>query len=52
MAQVIGWLEQLGFCAINTCQTIFKQPKEMTAVEPAKDAYGEGGFVVIAAQKR
>ena len=51
VAQVIGWLKQLGFGAIKTCQTIFKLPKEMTAVEPVKDGYGEGGFVVIAAQK-
>lgn len=51
VAQVIGWLKQLGFGAIKTCQTIFKLPKEMTAVEPVKDGYGEGGFVVISAQK-
>jgi len=51
VAQVIGWLKQLGFGAIRTCQTIFKPPKEITAVEPVKDGYGEGGFVVIAAQK-
>ena len=51
VTQVIDWLMQLGFGAIKTCQTIFKLPKEMTAVEPVKDGYGEGGFVVIAAQK-
>jgi ubiquinone/menaquinone biosynthesis C-methylase UbiE len=51
VAQVVGWLTQLGFGTIKTCQTIFKPPKEMTAVEPAKDGYGEGGFVVIAGQK-
>lgn len=51
VAQVIDWLKQLGFGAIKTCQTIFKLPKEITAVEPIKDGYGEGGFVVIAAQK-
>ena len=51
VTQVINWLMQSGFDAIKTCQTIFKLPKEMTAVEPAKDGYGEGGFVVVAAQK-
>ena len=51
VAQVINWLVQSGFGAIKTCQTIFKLPKEMTAIEPVKDGYGEGGFVVIAAQK-
>jgi ubiquinone/menaquinone biosynthesis C-methylase UbiE len=51
VAQVINWLMQLGFGAIKTCQTIFKLPEEMTAIEPVKDGYGEGGFVVIAAHK-
>jgi ubiquinone/menaquinone biosynthesis C-methylase UbiE len=51
VSQVVGWLTQLGFDTIKTCQTIFKLPKEMTAVEPVKDGYGEGGFAVIAAQK-
>ena len=51
VTQVIDWLMQSGFGAIKACQTIFKLPKEMTAVEPVKDGYGEGGFVVIAAQK-
>jgi hypothetical protein len=52
VAQVISWLKQLGFDEIKTRQTILKPPKEMTAVEPVKDGYGEGGFVVIAAQKK
>ncbi|MGZ8886339.1 MAG: class I SAM-dependent methyltransferase [Halobacteriota archaeon] len=51
VAQVISRLKQLGFGAIKTRQTILKPPREMTAVEPVKDGYGEGGFVVIAAQK-
>ncbi|MGA9079843.1 MAG: class I SAM-dependent methyltransferase [Halobacteriota archaeon] len=49
--QVINWLMQSGFGAIKTRQTIFKLPKDMTAIEPVKDGYGEGGFVIIAAQK-
>jgi ubiquinone/menaquinone biosynthesis C-methylase UbiE len=51
VTQVIEWLKRSGFGEIKTCQTIFKLPREMTAVEPVKDGYGEGGFVVIAAQK-
>ncbi len=51
VAQVVDWLSQLGFGTIKTCQTIFKPPNEMNAVEPVKDGHGEGGFVVIAAQK-
>jgi ubiquinone/menaquinone biosynthesis C-methylase UbiE len=49
--QVIEWLKRSGFGEIKTRQTIFKLPREMTAVEPVKDGYEEGGFAVIAAQK-
>jgi ubiquinone/menaquinone biosynthesis C-methylase UbiE len=51
VTEVIEWLKRSGFGEIKTRQTIFKPPKEMTAVEPVKDGYGDGGFVVIAAQK-
>lgn len=50
--QVLGWLEKLGFEHIKTCQTIFKNPKIITTIEPVKEGYGEGGFVVIAARRR
>jgi ubiquinone/menaquinone biosynthesis C-methylase UbiE len=51
VTQVIEWLRDLGYEIIRTCQTIFKNPEEMTALEPIKDGHGEGGFVVISAQK-
>ena len=51
VTQVIEWLTRLGFGTIKTCQTVFENPEEMAALEPVKDGYGEGGFVVIAAQK-
>lgn len=51
VTQVIEWLTRLRFGAINTCQTIFKNPEKMTAPEPIKEGHGKGGFVVIAAQK-
>jgi SAM-dependent methyltransferase len=51
VTQVKEWLTHLGFGAITTCQTIFKNPEEMTAAEPVKEGYGEGGFAVLAAQK-
>lgn len=51
VTQVTEWLTRLGFGAIRTCQTIFKNPEEMTVLEPAKEGYGKGSFVVIAAQK-
>lgn len=40
VTQVIEWLKGLGFGGITTCQTIFKNPEEMTALEPTKDGYG------------
>jgi ubiquinone/menaquinone biosynthesis C-methylase UbiE len=51
VAQVIKWLREFGYGTIRTCQTIFKNPEEMTAIDPMKDGHGEGGFVVISAQK-
>ena len=52
VTQVISWLKQLEFGAIKTCQTIFKLPREMTAIEPVKDGYGEGGFVLFQHKRR
>ncbi|MBO8181603.1 MAG: class I SAM-dependent methyltransferase [Archaeoglobus sp.] len=49
--EVINWLEELGFKDIRTCQTIFKDPRKVNSIEPVREGYGEGGFVVIAAQK-
>jgi len=49
VTQVIEWLKKVGYNTIRTCQTIFKNPEEMTALEPIKD--GNGGVVVISAQK-
>jgi ubiquinone/menaquinone biosynthesis C-methylase UbiE len=44
-------LKRSGFGDIKTRQTIFKRSEEMTAIERVEDGYGNGGFVVIAAQK-
>jgi len=49
--RVLAWLEQLDFGHLQTCQTIFQELPAITAVEPVRPNYGEGGFVVIAAQK-
>jgi ubiquinone/menaquinone biosynthesis C-methylase UbiE len=51
VTQVIEWLKRSGFGEIKTRQTIFKLPKGITAVEPVKGGYEEGGFAVIAAPK-
>jgi len=49
--QVLDWLKNFEFEHIKTCQTIFKNPKKITAIEPVKEGHGEGGFNVISAQK-
>lgn len=49
--QVVEWLRELGYGNIKICQTIFKNPKEINAIESIKEGYGEGGFVVIKANK-
>jgi ubiquinone/menaquinone biosynthesis C-methylase UbiE len=49
--QVLAWLRKSGYGHIRICQTIFKNPEKITAIEPVKDGYGRGGFVVISAQK-
>jgi ubiquinone/menaquinone biosynthesis C-methylase UbiE len=49
--EVVEWLRNIGYQGIKICQTIFKNPEEITAIEPIKEGYGEGGFVVISIQK-
>jgi len=51
VTQVIEWLTKVGYNTIRTCHTIFKNPEEITSLEPVKEGYGEGGLVVISAQK-
>ncbi len=52
VSQVLEWLRVQEFANIRTCQTIFKNPEEINAVEPVNDGYGEGGFVAVCAQKK
>ncbi|RCV63579.1 Ubiquinone/menaquinone biosynthesis C-methylase UbiE [Methanophagales archaeon] len=47
---VLEWVRKLGYGHIRICQTIFKNPEKITAIEPVKDGYGSGCFVVISAQ--
>ncbi|OGS40655.1 MAG: hypothetical protein A3K77_04310 [Euryarchaeota archaeon RBG_13_31_8] len=49
--QIIKQLRELKYNNIKTCQTLFKNPKNITDVEPIKKGYGDGGFVVISAQR-
>ena len=48
---ILEWLLKLGFGNIATGQTIFQELPSITALEPLREKHGEGGFVVIAAQK-
>lgn len=49
--QVLAWLADLGFLPPQACQTLFQPLAVITRPEPVRDGYGEGGFVVLAAQK-
>ncbi len=45
--EVVFQLEKSGFKHFNFTQTLFKPLKEITAIEPIKNGYSEGSFVVI-----
>ncbi len=49
VSQVISWLKEMGFKDIKVYQTIFKDPKAISSLEPIAEGYGKGGFVVIRA---
>lgn len=49
--QVLEWLKISGYHDIHILQTIFRKPQEIIALEPIKEGYGEGLFVVISTQK-
>jgi SAM-dependent methyltransferase len=49
-AEIISLLEQNQFTNIQTVQTVFGNLAEITAIQPYKNGYGEGGFVVIKAE--
>ena len=49
--EVVPNLKKSGFGNFNFTQTIFHNPVEITDIEPIKEGYGEGSFVVIGAVK-
>ncbi len=49
--RVLNWLKISGYNHIHVLQTIFKKPEEIIVLEPIREGYGEGLFVVISAQK-
>ncbi|WP_148705636.1 class I SAM-dependent methyltransferase [Methanosarcina siciliae] len=50
-AEVSGWLIQLGFEEIKTCQTLFKQPEKIERIELPQKGSGTGSFAVISSRK-
>ena len=51
ISQVLNWLERLTYRKIEVCQTLFGPLSDLTQLDPVRDGHGDGGFVVIAAQK-
>lgn len=49
--EVLDLLKGYNFKIELITQTLFKTIEEMSEVEPVKEGYGEGGFVVISASK-
>lgn len=49
--EVIDMLKRTGFIHIKTCQTIFKNPHEITGPESVEDGFGKGGFAVLSSEK-
>jgi ubiquinone/menaquinone biosynthesis C-methylase UbiE len=50
--QVLEWLKITGCNHIQLLQTIFNKPEEIIALEPIKEGYGEGFFVVNSARTK
>ncbi len=51
VTQVAGWLTTLGYRQPVWRQTIFQDLTAITALEPVRNGWGEGLFVVVAAVK-
>ncbi|MFW6139394.1 MAG: class I SAM-dependent methyltransferase [Spirochaetota bacterium] len=49
--QVVSYLNAAGFYDFECKQTIFQDLNKINAVEPVKEGFGEGSFVVVRAKK-
>lgn len=49
--EVVSCLKKAGFKKFDFTQTIFHNLAEITDIEPAREGYGEGSFVVVRAVK-
>ena len=51
IGRVLEWLARLNYRQVEVCQTLFRELSDITHLEPVREGHGDGGFVVIAAQK-
>lgn len=51
VAEIVFILKKVGLKNFNFTQTIFHSLSNIKAIEPIKEGYGEGSFVVIKALK-
>ncbi len=51
VAEIADMVRQVGFGAMQFCQTIFGIPGDAPAAEPIREGCGEGAFVVLSAEK-
>ena len=49
--EVVSHLKKAGFKVFNFAQTIFHNLAEIKGIEPVREGYGEGSFVVVRALK-
>lgn len=49
--EIIFYLKKSGFRELSFMQTIYKDLRELKDIEPVKEGYGEGSFVVVKAFK-
>lgn len=49
--EVVSHLKKAGFKVFNFAQTIFHSLAEIKGIEPVREGYGEGSFVVVRAVK-
>jgi ubiquinone/menaquinone biosynthesis C-methylase UbiE len=49
--EVVSHLKKAGFKVFNFAQTIFHSLAEIKGIEPVREGYGEGSFVVVRALK-
>jgi SAM-dependent methyltransferase len=51
VTDIISQLRKVGFKGFDFVQTIFHNLAEISGIEPTKEGYGEGSFVVVRATK-